>query len=38
MFVVFSADGVPWYHISDEIEADYLAFCDGGFVVEGGAY
>lgn len=38
MFVVFSADGVPWYHTSDEIEADYLAFCVGGFVVESGAY
>ena len=38
MFVVFSADGVPWYRTSDEVEADYLAFCVGGFVVESGAY
>ena len=38
MFVVFSADGVPWYHTNAEIEADYLAFCVGGFVVESGAY
>ena len=38
MFVVFSADGVPWYHTSDEIEADDLAFFVGGFVVESGAY
>ena len=38
MFVVFSADGVPWYRTNDEVEADYLAFCVGGFVVESGAY
>ena len=38
MFVVFSADGVPWYHTSDEIEADYLAFFVFCFVVESGAY
>ena len=38
MFIVFSADGVPWYRTSDEVEADYLAFCVGGFVVESGAY
>ena len=38
MFVVFSVDGVPWYRTSDEVEADYLAFCVGGFVVESGAY
>ena len=38
MFVVYSAAGVPWYRTSDEAEADYLAFCVGGFVVESGAY
>ena len=38
MIVVFSADGVHWYHTSEEIEADYLAFCVGFFVVESGAY
>lgn len=34
MFVVFSADGVPWYRTSDEAEADYLAFRVGGYYVE----
>ena len=38
MFGVFSADGVPCYRTSDEAEADYLAFCVGGFAVESGAY
>ena len=38
MFVVYSAAGVPCYRTSDEAEADYLAFCVGGFVVESGAY
>ena len=38
MFIVFSAAGVPCYRTSDEVEADYLAFCVGGFVVESGAY
>ena len=38
MFIVFSADGVPWYRTSDEAEADYMSFYVGGFVVESGAY
>ena len=38
MFIVFSADSVPYYRTSDEAEADYLAFCVGGFFVESGVY
>ena len=33
MFVVYSAVGVPCYRTSDEAEADYLAFCVGGYYV-----
>ena len=29
MFVVFYANGIPYYRTSDEAEADYLAFCVG---------
>ena len=33
MFIVFSTDGVPWYRTSDEVEADYMSFCVGGYYV-----
>ena len=33
MFIVFSADGVPWYRTNDEAEADYRSFCVGGYYV-----
>lgn len=38
MFIVFSASGVPYYRTSDEAEADYLAFCVGGYCVESETY
>ena len=34
MFIVFSADGVPYYRTEAEAAADYLAFCVGGYYVE----
>ena len=36
MFIVFSADGIPYYRTSNEVEADYLAFCVGGYYAERG--
>ena len=38
MFIVFYENGIPYYRTSDEAEADYLAFCVGGYYVESGAY
>ena len=31
MFIVFSADGVPYCRTSDEAEADYRSHCVGGY-------
>ena len=33
MFVVYTADGVPYYRTSDEAEADYRSYCVGGYYV-----
>ena len=33
MFVVFSANGVPYYRTSDEAEAEYISFCIGGYYI-----
>ena len=33
MFIVYSAAGVPCYRTSDEVEADYISFCMGGYYV-----
>ena len=33
MFVVYSDTGVPCYRTSNEIEADYMSYCVGGYYV-----
>ena len=33
MFVVYSADGVPYYRTSDEAEAEYISYCIGGYYI-----
>ena len=33
MYVVYTADGVPYYNTSNEAEADYWSFCIGGYYV-----
>ena len=33
MYVVYTADGIPYYHTNNEAEADYRSFCIGGYYV-----
>ncbi len=38
LFIVFTAQDVPYYKTWDEVEADTLAYQIGGYYVESGAY
>ena len=31
MFVVYTADGMPYCRTMDEMEADYISYCIGGY-------
>ena len=33
MFVVYTANGIPYYWTSNEAEADYRSFCIDGYYV-----
>lgn len=38
MYVVFTAQNIPYFKTWDEIEADTIAYQIGGYYVESGAY
>ncbi len=36
MFTVYDSKGIPYINVGDEIEADYIAYCIGGYYESNG--
>lgn len=36
MYTVYDSKGIPYVNVNDEIEADYIAYCIGGYYESNG--